>query len=199
MDGRNGGREGADPRNVGSASSMGLAVVFFDYDSTLTIPQYIKRANKYALADNPKLFAQMSEEEVFANFGGRERVQRLAAMLHGLVQNSIELFIISLGFRDAILQHLSVVGLTGFFPPARVFGQDSRELFAVGFRKARLIQWLLERHGWSRESALFVDDDNRHISLCRELQACPCLKVRDHGLNETELQAIEARAKGKLA
>mmetsp|Transcript_110922 Transcript_110922/g.324472 ORF Transcript_110922/g.324472 Transcript_110922/m.324472 type:complete len:215 (+) Transcript_110922:75-719(+) len=171
-----------------------LAVVFFDFDSTLTIPQYIQRARKYALADNPPLFAAMSEEEVFANFGGRERVERLAMMLQRLQQKGVELFIVSLGFTQAIQAHLSKVGLAGFFPADSVYGQDSPMLAAVHHRKAWLITRLLERHGWPPERALFVDDDDRHISLCKKLQACPCLKVHGHGLIEAEMQTIEAHA-----
>mmetsp|Transcript_47386 Transcript_47386/g.95653 ORF Transcript_47386/g.95653 Transcript_47386/m.95653 type:complete len:217 (-) Transcript_47386:140-790(-) len=170
----------------------GLAVVFFDFDSTLTIPQYIQRAQRHALADNPRLFLSMSEDEIFANFGGRERVERLAAMLRCLQQRGVELFIISLGFVEAIQAHLRTVGLASFFRADAVFGQDSPMLAAVRHRKAWLITRLLERNGWPPERALFVDDDDRHISLCKKVQACSYLQPRGHGLNEAEIQAVEA-------
>mmetsp|Transcript_22518 Transcript_22518/g.70654 ORF Transcript_22518/g.70654 Transcript_22518/m.70654 type:complete len:212 (-) Transcript_22518:36-671(-) len=190
--------DGAAPPKDVSSEGRGaeLAVIFFDFDSTLTVPQHDARERKHALADNPELFSSMSEEEVFASFGGRERVQRLAAMLKLLEGQGVVLFIISLGFTGAIKAHLGTVGLAPFFQAERIYGQDSPEMAKVHHRKAWLITQLLEQHGHEPQRALFVDDDNRNISLCKEFQACPCLHVRGHGLCELEIQAIEAHARG---
>mmetsp|Transcript_131665 Transcript_131665/g.409253 ORF Transcript_131665/g.409253 Transcript_131665/m.409253 type:complete len:216 (+) Transcript_131665:91-738(+) len=194
MEGRNGMDVASQPEDGGASTAEPLAVVFFDFDSTLTVPQYIPRARQYALADNPRLFASMSEDEIFANFGGRDRVKRLAEMLQHLQRRRAQLFIISLGFSDAIRAHLGTAGLAAFFPEDQIYGQDSPALAGVHHRKPWLIARLLQHNGWPPEQALFVDDDDRHISLCKKLQACPCLKVRSHGLDEAEMRAIEARA-----
>eukprot|EP00927_Polykrikos_kofoidii_P068064 TRINITY_DN63459_c0_g1_i1.p1 TRINITY_DN63459_c0_g1~~TRINITY_DN63459_c0_g1_i1.p1 ORF type:complete len:210 (+),score=37.75 TRINITY_DN63459_c0_g1_i1:68-631(+) len=170
-----------------------MAAVFFDFDSTLSSPQFLPWANDYAVADRSEIFEKMTDDEIFANFGGRERVNRLAQMLERLTDKGVTLFIISLGFKKGILRHLETVGLGRFWIAQRVYGQDSQELAQARFAKAMLIRWLLSEHGLLWEHALFVDDDDRHITLCRRSETCACLHVRGEGLHEEEINAIEAR------
>jgi tetratricopeptide (TPR) repeat protein len=107
------------------APSCSLAVVFFDFDSTLSSPQYVHRANDYAVCDRIELCCSLTEDEVIANFGGPERLANLLDMLEYLEQGGVNLFIISLGFTRAISHHLAMVNLDRFFDSDRIFGQDS--------------------------------------------------------------------------
>lgn len=179
-------------------SALQPAAVFFDFDSTLSTPQYLERAKDYALADRPKLCSSMTAAEILANFGGRGRVARVAAMLRHLESRGLALFVISLGFTQAIRHHLSSVGLGNYFQVDRIFGQDSEELSEVGHRKALLIQRLMQFNEWPRERALFVDDSKEHIQLCREVGACRTLLVRGQGLGLEEMEEVEEFADAVL-
>lgn len=163
---------------------------FFDFDGTLSTPQFVQRANDYAVCDRVELCCSLSEAEVVANFGGPARVEDVTEMFSRLEENGVTLFIISLGFTRAILHHLSSLGLSRFFRRERIFGQESERMLQVRHKKASLIQLLLLEHGWKKSQALFVDDDNRHLEHCKELGACNFLQVRGQGLSKAEMDMI---------
>eukprot|EP00928_Gymnodinium_smaydae_P038758 TRINITY_DN26652_c0_g1_i1.p1 TRINITY_DN26652_c0_g1~~TRINITY_DN26652_c0_g1_i1.p1 ORF type:complete len:998 (+),score=227.25 TRINITY_DN26652_c0_g1_i1:69-3062(+) len=171
-----------------------LAAVFFDFDSTLSTPTFVPWAQDYAVADRQGLCMRMSNEEITANFGGRDRLERLRAMLQRLQGCGAALFIISFGLAGVIRHHLSVVGLSCFFPVERIFGRESQQLVNVGHSKPELMRRVLGAFGWISSSALFIDDDERHVNLCRKLAVCPCMKVAGRGLSVEEMAAIEAYA-----
>lgn len=175
---------------------MAHAAVFFDFDSTLSTPRYLDRAKDYALADRPALCASMSRPEILANFGGPGRVARLHALLQRLSAKGVALFIISLGYTEAIKHQLAAIGLGRFFPVGHVFGQDAPDLSQSQHRKAVLIQRLMELNRWTEDHVLFVDDDEGHIGLCRDMSVCRTLMVRGEGLSLEEIERIEATASG---
>jgi len=177
-----------------SSGVAGLSAVFFDFDSTLSIPQWLGRFDDFAVADRLDMMLVLNEEEIHANFGGKARIDRLSEMFRCLQQSGAVIFIVSLGFTEVIGYHLKVAGLSSFFPPDRIYGQDSQELRAVQHQKAKLIESLMQMHGWRPARALFVDDSKKHIDLCSERQTCSYLLVQDHGLSEEEMQAIEHAA-----
>eukprot|EP00428_Durinskia_dybowskii_P031333 CAMPEP_0170251110 /NCGR_PEP_ID=MMETSP0116_2-20130129/25384_1 /TAXON_ID=400756 /ORGANISM="Durinskia baltica, Strain CSIRO CS-38" /LENGTH=185 /DNA_ID=CAMNT_0010502071 /DNA_START=125 /DNA_END=678 /DNA_ORIENTATION=- len=170
-----------------------LKAVFFDFDSTLSMPQFIKRAGDYAVADRVELCMGLEDDEVFANFGGAARVGRIRETLERLRSHDVTLFIISLGVSRVIRHHLDVVGLGEFFASQLLFGQDSPRLARAGHKKAVLIQQLLQEHSMEPEDALFVDDSRTHIQLCRRLGACDVFQVEGNGLTPKELDALDAR------
>jgi len=179
--------------HVGERCRSQLSVVFFDFDSTLSTPQFLHRAQDIAVSDRPKLCCSMTRQEILLNFGGHQRLNDLAAMLRKLSQNDVAMFIISLGFTEAIQKHLNALGLDSFFPKDRIFGQDSPRMHEVQHQKAVLIHRLLQENGWQKVRALFVDDSDKHIHLCDRLGVCQTLHVQGDGLCIEEMHAICAK------
>lgn len=160
-----------------------LVVVFFPMAAT-------HRGSPADLADS-------GLKEILANFGGRQRLQRLGRLLQALTEAGCELFIVSIGFRDScILPHLHATGLAQYFHTENVYGQDSRELQDRGFVKGRLIADIMAdpKRGWAPQDALFVDDSVRHVESAAE--NCEVIRVQGNGLSVLELDAIEAVARG---
>jgi len=131
----------------------------------------------------------MTSEEIIANFGGRQRIARLAGLFRMLEEAGAELFIVSIGFRDScIIPHLRAVGLAKFFGEENVFGQDSEALRCRNLDKGCLIASLMAERGWEPSEALFIDDSARHVEGAARV--CEVLKVGGRGLSESELEAI---------
>ena len=170
---------------------MPLKGLILDFDSTLSAPIWIERLQKWAVADNKQVFASMSADEVVANFGGQERVGELDSLLRDAKAASVELFIVSIGYKAAYSPHLQAAGLLGLFDPANLYGQDSPELRAVGFVKGALIQQLMQARGWNHADVLFVDDSLDHIEKARA--TCRTLHVAGRGgMGATEFPQIRA-------
>lgn len=153
-------------QEAGAPSASGASTIkalILDFDSTISSPTYLARANAWAVADNRALFASMSNEEICANFGGAHRIAALKALLGELKAAGVHLGIISIGFREALVPHLEKAGLLHLFELQHIFGQDSPELRAVGFVKARLIAQLMRARDWDFGDVLFVDDSPEHI------------------------------------
>eukprot|EP00929_Paragymnodinium_shiwhaense_P119077 TRINITY_DN90962_c0_g1_i1.p1 TRINITY_DN90962_c0_g1~~TRINITY_DN90962_c0_g1_i1.p1 ORF type:complete len:471 (-),score=72.53 TRINITY_DN90962_c0_g1_i1:97-1509(-) len=178
----------------GSGPVLAHAAVFFDFDSTLSTPRYLERAKDYALADRPQLCASLTRPEVLSNFGGSGRVARLHALLQRLSARGVALFVVAKGYTEAIRHQLGTVGLGRFFPNGHIFGQDSEDLIQAQHHKAVLIQRLMGLNSWPEDCVLFVDDDENHVNLCREMGACRTLLVRGEGISLEEMERIEATA-----
>ncbi|KAJ8610025.1 hypothetical protein CTAYLR_006630 [Chrysophaeum taylorii] len=133
-------------------------VVIFDFDSTLSEPQYVARHKAWAIADKPQLLDTLSTEERIANFGGRHRVDALDALLGSLLASNAEVYIVSLGFKCAIVPQLETVGLLRHFDQSRIYGQDSDALRGVHYVKADLIALLVEANCWRAADVLFVSE-----------------------------------------
>jgi len=163
--------------------------VFFDFDQTITTAIKLPRFQRHAVADRPDIFSNMTAEEVVSNFGGRQRIARLASLFQTLEDAGAELFIVSIGLRDScILPHLRAVGLADFFDADNVFGQDSEALRSRALCKGRLVAALMAERGWQPNEALFIDDSARHIEATAGV--CEVLKVAGRGLSDAELEAI---------
>eukprot|EP00437_Effrenium_voratum_P037748 CAMPEP_0181472380 /NCGR_PEP_ID=MMETSP1110-20121109/39572_1 /TAXON_ID=174948 /ORGANISM="Symbiodinium sp., Strain CCMP421" /LENGTH=214 /DNA_ID=CAMNT_0023597451 /DNA_START=45 /DNA_END=689 /DNA_ORIENTATION=- len=164
----------------------------------MTTPIKIPRFHRHAVADTPAIFGAMTPQEILANFGGRQRLQRMGEVLKALADAGCELFIVSIGFRDScILPHLNAVGLSRHFPAENVFGQDSRALQDRGFSKGRLIADIMAdpKRQWSAADALFIDDSIKHVESAAEV--CEVIRVLGRGLSFLELDAVEAVARGQ--
>jgi len=167
--------------------------VFFDFDSTITAPVRLSRFPKLPLADRPEIFGAMTNEEIVTNFGGRRRLERLAAMFSFFRESGCELFIVSIGFRDlCIIPHLRAVGLGPFFPLQNIFGQDSEELASRKLVKAQLIAEIMAQRGWAGTDALFVDDSAKHVGGATGL--LDVVQVSGRGLSVNEMDAVMAIA-----
>ena len=73
-------------RAAAAAAAPGKAIkaLVLDFDSTISTPTFLERANQWAVADNVPLFESMSAEERVANFGGKARIEQLASCLKDL-------------------------------------------------------------------------------------------------------------------
>eukprot|EP00320_Phaeocystis_rex_P019697 CAMPEP_0119062858 /NCGR_PEP_ID=MMETSP1178-20130426/6353_1 /TAXON_ID=33656 /ORGANISM="unid sp, Strain CCMP2000" /LENGTH=175 /DNA_ID=CAMNT_0007044167 /DNA_START=32 /DNA_END=559 /DNA_ORIENTATION=+ len=170
-----------------------IKALVLDFDSTISVPTFLRRVNQWAVADNVTLFNSMSTEEQLANFGGKERIEQLATCLHHLRAASVELFIVSIGYKAAYVPHLQSAGLLGYFDSQRLYGQDSPELRATGFVKGTLIAQIMQARGWSHDDVLFVDDSIGHIEKARDI--CRTLHVTGKGgMKEAELSEIRRAA-----
>ena len=95
---------------------MPIKALILDFDSTISVPTFLERKGQWAVADNVQLFNSMSKEEQIANFGGAKRIEQLASVLRELKAASVELFVISIGYKAAYVPHLRTAGLLDFFP-----------------------------------------------------------------------------------
>ena len=186
----------ADDAAPAAPASPCIKALFLDFDSTISTPIFLQRANMWCVADNVELFRSMSPEEIVANFGGSERIEVIKALLTDLSARGVVLYIVSIGHKVAIMPHLHRAGLLTFFEPKRIFGQDCAELRNVNFVKGVLIDQLMKKEGLMHGNALFVDDSLGHIekasSVCRTL-----LVESKHtvgGMAEPEFRAIRAAA-----
>ena len=172
-----------------------IKALFLDFDSTISTPTFLERANMWCVADNLQLFQSMTESEIVANLGGPKRIATLQDLLSALETAGVKLHIISIGMKAAIVPHLRAVGLLRFFADERIWGQDCRELKAVGFVKGRLISQVMQANGWAVGDALFVDDSKEHIDkaspICRTLLVD---KSVNGGMSTQEFEAIRQSA-----
>ena len=178
-----------------------LKALVLDFDSTISTPQYIQRLQEWAVADKVHIFQQLRPDEHIANLGGRERIDALKALLIELSEAGVTLFIVSIGFRVALMPQLETAGLLRFFADNRIYGQDSPELRQLGFVKGRLIEQIMNKHGWAHGDVLFVDDSMDHIekasSVCTTLHVPHEAKKTVGGMRtDVELPAIRAAALG---
>lgn len=174
-----------------------IRALVLDFDSTISTPTFLKRANCWCVADNVELFRSMTEEEIVANFGGIVRIKALEAILGALAEKGVVLHIVSIGYKAAIVPHLKAVGLLQFFDDERIWGQDCRPLREFGFVKGRLIQELIMvPNGWQSADVLFVDDSKDHIDkaapICRTLLVTS--KATVGGMGESEFGEIRSAA-----
>ena len=105
-----------------SSTRARYACVVFDFDSTLSQPFFLRRFDRWAIAGTPGVCSDMTEHEIVENFGGRNRLGRLRTLLAKLAAARVHTFIISIGYKEAILPHLHVAGLAEFFHCDNAFG-----------------------------------------------------------------------------
>eukprot|EP00405_Crypthecodinium_cohnii_P037808 CAMPEP_0206540352 /NCGR_PEP_ID=MMETSP0325_2-20121206/8939_1 /ASSEMBLY_ACC=CAM_ASM_000347 /TAXON_ID=2866 /ORGANISM="Crypthecodinium cohnii, Strain Seligo" /LENGTH=160 /DNA_ID=CAMNT_0054038029 /DNA_START=98 /DNA_END=580 /DNA_ORIENTATION=+ len=131
----------------------------------------------------------MTPEEIVSNFGGGDRLYQLGVFFQSLHEAGCELFIVSIGFKDAcIIPHLNKASLEGFSVCSNSDGQETDALRKHRHVKADLIKEIMERRGWTAQDALFTDDSERHITPARKV--CQVLHVSGHGLTFAEMDEI---------
>lgn len=184
----------AHPPGAGGGDGR-LRCVVFDFDSTLSTPQYLERLGHWAIADKPMVIGSMTEAELWANFGGPDRVDALRAMLATLRFAGLHLAVCSLGFTECIHRHLDLLGLGAFFDRRDVIGQDSPPLIDADHVKAVFIENLAARSGYRPEHVLFVDDSAKSIDIADRRGSCQTMRVTKEGLDADDMQAILDRAK----
>lgn len=166
-----------------------MKALFLDFDSTLTTPQFLERLGVWAIADKPEVLSSLSPEERISNFGGADRIKAIDSLL-AAVASSTDLFIVSLGFKHAIIPQLETASLMRHFEPRNIYGQD--ELRSVNYVKAKLIAALMASHHWT--DVLFVDDSKDNIAAANKRRVCRTLHVQDSGLSLAEMDRIRAWA-----
>ena len=121
-----------------------IKAIFLDFDSTISTPIFIKRANCWAIAINKALFETMSQEEIVANFGGPQRIATMHELFTALKVAGVTLHIISIGVKALIVPHLRAVGLLQHFDEALIWGQDCKDLRSCNFVKGLLIAKIMK-------------------------------------------------------
>eukprot|EP01051_Picozoa_sp_SAG22_P002833 SAG22_NODE_130_length_18670_cov_12.091379_11_plen_209_part_00 len=183
-----------------------LQAIFFDFDSTISMPYVVERLGDWAVADRQNNFDAMTAAEVKRLFGPPQRVAAFAQLLSALITKGVALFVVSLGLMTAIKPALAPVGLLEHF--CMVWGQDSPELSAVDCVKGALIQQVMASGGpgaaarraetaWSKEQVLFLDDTMDHIENARAI--CGVHHVDGNGMSAADLDAIRRAAGLPLA
>jgi hypothetical protein len=175
--------------------TCGVKAMVFDFDSTISQPHKIPRFAQWAIADKVDIMSTMTSAEIVTNFGGKERISALSVFFSALQASGIELFIISIGFKIALVPHLDHVGLSSYFQSDRIWGQDCAELRAVKYVKAQLIHHIMTQNGWIKTDLLFVDDSASHIQKAQD--TCLTLEVAGNGMSFAEMQHLINVARGK--
>merc|ERR1712217_769783 len=99
-----------------SWARCGLDAVFFDFDKTLSRPEHkVHRFNDFAVADRPFIQNLTQCEVLDCCFGGKSRVDLIAAMLATFTGAGVKVYIISHGHTESVSWLLQVVGLLEFF------------------------------------------------------------------------------------
>ena len=107
--------------------------------------------------------AQLSDDELKANFGGNERVQQLKCMLQRLTEARVQLWILTFGWKEIATSLLHRVNLLCFFG-SRIIGRDSPELFQQAFGvKGQCISQIMKASGLTYNDVLFVDDSTENL------------------------------------
>ncbi|EOD24782.1 hypothetical protein EMIHUDRAFT_254707 [Emiliania huxleyi CCMP1516] len=150
---------------AGSESQQ--AALVLDFDSTLSTPTWLSRAQQWAVADNLPLFESMDEAEIIANLGGAARLATLHTLLGALEASGVVLHIVSIGRKAAIVPHLRAARLLPYFGE-----RDCEELRSLGFVKGRLIKRIMHARGWAHAEVLFVDDSQEHLDAAAEARKC---------------------------
>mmetsp|Transcript_7842 Transcript_7842/g.10934 ORF Transcript_7842/g.10934 Transcript_7842/m.10934 type:complete len:144 (+) Transcript_7842:70-501(+) len=133
-----------------------IRCIIFDFDSTLSSPFYLADRSVWTITDKPEVIETLNDEERIRNFGGRERLAALDSFLQQLSKSN-EIFIVSIGFKKAILSLLESVGLAKYFDQKNIFGQECIELQHVDFVKATLItNTIISSSGYLSNQVLFV-------------------------------------------
>ena len=170
--------------------------VVLDFDGTLSTPKYVERLQNWAVCDKEVLISSLTDDEIWANGGGVQRVELMRQMLEQLQSQGCALYIVSLGFTGAIRRHLDVWGLSQYFPESRVFGQDSPLLIERDYVKASLIEHLMARRGWAFDDVLFVDDSQKNVGECDRRRTCATFTVAESGLTERDMAQVCAALRG---
>ena len=181
---------------MSGAAGSPIKALILDFDSTISTPTFLQRTNCWCVADNLKLFQSMSAAEIVANFGGPERISTLQALLTALQRAGVQLYIVSIGMKAAIVPHLNAAGLLQFFAEEKIWGQDCKELRELNFVKGQLIARLMQAQGWAHADVLFADDSKDHIEkaapVCRTLLVES--KATIGGMGPYEFNAIREAA-----
>merc|ERR1711860_190639 len=110
-------------------------------------------------------------EEKMENFGGPERIRKLAELLSALQGAGVKLYILSTGFKHIFGPLLQAVGLRDFFPDKQMFGQVEQVERTGGCVKGEFIKLVMAECGWTYEDVLFIDDSHKNIvsavQVCR--------------------------------
>ena len=177
---------------------MPIKALILDFDSTISTPTFLERLQVWAVADKHEIFKIMTRDERIANFGGQPRIDTLAALLASLKEAGVALYIVSIGFKIAIVPHLETAELKSYFKDECIFGQDSKELRGFGFVKGKLIAQIMRGKNWQHDEVLFVDDSVEHIekakSVCQTLLVAPASKSTVGGMAAAEFEAIRKAA-----
>ena len=161
-------------------TELKIRALVLDFDSTISTPRYIERLQEWAVADKAQIFEALTPDEHIENLGGQERIDALKALLLELSEAGVTLFIISIGYRVALMPQLETAGLLRFFADNRVYGQDSPELRQLGFVKGRLMEHI-----------------DRASTVCKTLLVPPEAKKAIGGMRQVEFDAIRAHAFGE--
>ena len=170
---------------------MGVKVVIYDFDQTITQKHISKRINmngKYKFNQKGQLkeYNKLNYSQLLYMFGGLERVKRLHEHFKYLMNNSIELIILSMGFKSVIQKAIVTMGLDKYFPNSMIFGKN--EIIPFNLNKSAWIENFKQKRQLQFDDILFIDDEPKNIE--RSKLKCLTLKV-DFGITSNHMRQIE--------
>ena len=158
-----------------------VKLLVLGFDGTLTLGGYIDETKKkkamLSREDDPKAFKAFTKAELYEhvlNFGGENQVKALAGLFESLQEMDppVEVRILSLGQKAAIMKALKTVGLLKFFSDdeagtdgARIWGDDTPPFDGENTYKALVIQEWMDELKLDPNEVVFVDDDPFNIMM----------------------------------
>jgi len=178
-----------------------IKAVVFDFDQTISVIHFWRDLTGFTPDMQLRCLNQWSKERVIQGFGGEKRLHLLECLFKDLKTASVELYILSFGYKEVIIKALERVDLLVYFDKNLIWGEAEVKKFRsnTGFAskpKMRMIQKLIrEKHKYSAGEVLFVDDDNKNLeqskrTVCKTIHVC-----ERKGMMEKEIEAVRKQIK----
>lgn len=156
-----------------------VKLLVLGFDGTLTMggyfdPEAKKMKHMSARDEDAEAFMHAEDFEHVLNFGGINQIRALVKLFETLQDEEfgVELRILSLGQKRAIMHGLEEVGLLKFFSDdeagtdgARIWGEDTPPFDGDSTYKALVLQDWMDELQLGPNEVVFVDDDPFNIKL----------------------------------
>jgi len=178
-----------------------IKVVVFDFDQTISVIHFYSELAGFTPDMKLRCLNEWSKERVIQGFGGEERLNLLECLFKDLKTASVELYILSYGYKEVIIKALERVNLLVYFDKNLIWGEAEVKNFrsntgVASQPKMRMIKELIrEKHKYSAGEVLFVDDDNRNLAQLKKT-VCKTIYVCERkGMTEKEIEAVRKQIK----
>jgi len=175
-----------------------LRAVVFDFDQTLSVIHYYSELRGHDNETQLKSLKTWSDDAVVQGFGGKERVQLLENLFKDLKEASVEIYILSFGHKEVIIQALKRVNLARYFDKNLIWGDAEVDKFCSDTGdackpKLRMIQKLIrDKHKYSAGEVLFVDDDDKNLDQSKKT-VCKTIHVSERkGMKKKDIEAVRS-------
>jgi len=178
-----------------------LKAAIFDFDQTISVIHFYYDLHGYTRDSQLECLKEWTDDKVILGFGGKERIELLDNLFSDLKKASVELYVLSFGYKEVILAALERVNLAKYFDQNLVWGEAEVKKFRsetgiASQPKLRMIQkQIKEKHQLSAGEVLFVDDDDKNLqqskkTVCKTIHVC-----ERKGMREKEFLAVRREIK----